>query len=679
MSHRASTIAPALAILCVAGSFPLGSVAADPAVVFSEDFEEGSSGWNATGLWRSSTLRAGSPTHAFHYGLEWPEGDGYNTSTPNRGDLVSPPIDLAGLARAKVSFWTWWESEGSCYYEHPTLLVRVGNASPVVVREMCDATGTGTYEANLTAFVGQSVRLVFRWDTRDSFRNEAEGWYVDDIIVTEDDATPVPSTVDLVVTEVALEGEPVEGEVRRIRGTLVNDGTSEAPAGFQVRFRLDGALVATQSFPPGMPAGYVLSLSTPITVPPPGTHTITIEADVNATVNETDETNNALTASFESQARVWDAYVADLQVQQPVSSWQFARATVRVGNAGNGAIPVPVRIEWSLDGELQGVKSYPAGMPAGWSAETNLTIARPPGSYVLRAAILANNTTDADPSNDAMEIPFVVGPGPDASVEIVALRPVPFSAVVGALTPHPLGRHEALVRICNEGVVATYIGTLHVSNGPYTFGQQVPALAPHECIDRSQHVDAIGDFTVVASIFVPIDDDRSNDRDEANGTARVSGVSVPLPTSGVDANVTAERPDIRPGALIPPAPDQPVAFAFDEAESRACGSATSPQVCNTTRGDPQLGATRPCAPTEPKNSAGFPGWAAWWAARSFDDRRTYPAQTGPPSDGRPINGPFGPIPTTFPVPATEIPVPAGPRICGNNVWSAARSLTEDLG
>lgn len=153
---------------------------------FDDDVEEGPGDWTSSGLWHITTDRANSPTHAWYYGQENGPGledNDYDTGSDNRGELISPALNLTGVDEAQLSFWTFWEGEG-CQWEHPIVQVQPEGGTFETVWEDCRPEGDGDVSVDLSAYAGQIVRLRFLWDTLDGINNDFEGWYVDDINVS---------------------------------------------------------------------------------------------------------------------------------------------------------------------------------------------------------------------------------------------------------------------------------------------------------------------------------------------------------------------------------------------------------------------------------------------------------------------------------------------------------------
>ncbi len=85
-------------------------------VVFSDDMENGTGSWAATGLWNPSNFRSNSPTTAWYYGNESTRS--YNTGSRNSGTLTHT-IDLNGYSEALLRFSEWSRRGGrNCLRPH---------------------------------------------------------------------------------------------------------------------------------------------------------------------------------------------------------------------------------------------------------------------------------------------------------------------------------------------------------------------------------------------------------------------------------------------------------------------------------------------------------------------------------------------------------------------------------
>jgi hypothetical protein len=218
------------------------------AVYFEDDFESNLTPWSTTGVWNRSMLvgvsNAAYPTYvdlapsdpsngalplpvqgqyAFWYGDEATgnflgtqssgdaAGSGGTSETANQGSLTSPSFLIpAAATNATLRFVTWFEIESvnpnaqgfdimnvsvlPAGASAPTNLARLNpfidpTLSP---RTTIPFTSGGfnltpvwrTEFLDLSAYVGQSIQLVFEFDTVDSLYNGFRGWLIDEVSVT---------------------------------------------------------------------------------------------------------------------------------------------------------------------------------------------------------------------------------------------------------------------------------------------------------------------------------------------------------------------------------------------------------------------------------------------------------------------------------------------------------------
>jgi hypothetical protein len=196
-------IVPAIAVLILL-------LASFRAVAWFDDVESGENGWihywisNPTvpDNWAISTSRWHSPSHSWHSGTEvanWVSG----------GDtaLESPPIDISGASASYFNFWHWYDfdyvagsyrdggiveiNNGSGWQQiSPTGgyddMIATGNLNPLEgLSAFVGNSSVWQYETfDISPFVGNVVRIRFHvgWDYGTT--GLKEGWYVDDIEIT---------------------------------------------------------------------------------------------------------------------------------------------------------------------------------------------------------------------------------------------------------------------------------------------------------------------------------------------------------------------------------------------------------------------------------------------------------------------------------------------------------------
>ncbi len=156
---------------------------------FVEDFETGSSGWDASGLWHdidagTSCVLPNSGNHAWHYGL-----DGactYETGAVNKGSLLSRYF-LTPAFSPTLSFLSWEETEGGgSVWDTRKVYVRtpLGERTELFQSTDTSASWRVVDGIDLADFAGSVVALEFEFDTVDGIDNAFTGWLVDDVIVT---------------------------------------------------------------------------------------------------------------------------------------------------------------------------------------------------------------------------------------------------------------------------------------------------------------------------------------------------------------------------------------------------------------------------------------------------------------------------------------------------------------
>ena len=214
---------------------------------FDDDVEQGENGWttpwpgstpygcpSGRGLWHVSTRRPypSSSSHSWYYGNET-TGD-YNVGQ-NCGALVSPATSLCSAVNATLTFWSWYETENDPAYvnTHDLKYVEVssdGGPWNLLYQLMSPGNAMNTWERisiDLSAYAGHSIRIRFRFDSRDALFNSYEGWYIDDVRIEGDSAFSLNESTLLVRVREASSitfssGGPVAIEI----GDTVVGGTS---------------------------------------------------------------------------------------------------------------------------------------------------------------------------------------------------------------------------------------------------------------------------------------------------------------------------------------------------------------------------------------------------------------------------------------------------------------------
>jgi type II secretory pathway pseudopilin PulG len=155
-------------------------------VFFYDDVESGTIGWTASGLWNITDHRSQSASNAWYYGQ--PGVWHYETGAiRNSGNLDSPSIQISSTASsAFLNFWTFHETEPSTNYDRKRVYISTDGGTtwpePVLDQLIGNANTEWVFNTiDLSAYIGQTIKIRFSFDTIDGILNRYEGWYVDDI------------------------------------------------------------------------------------------------------------------------------------------------------------------------------------------------------------------------------------------------------------------------------------------------------------------------------------------------------------------------------------------------------------------------------------------------------------------------------------------------------------------
>ena len=243
--------------------------------LFVDDIENGNPGWITAGpdgdLWNVTDQRANSPNNAWYYGRLgfWDYNVGQNT-----GWLISPSIAVCSATSATLSFYSWYETDPNPLIVNDVdqkfveISTNSGASWAPLYQLTIPANPMSTWQEiqiDLSAFVGQTIQLRWRFDTVDGSANTFEGWYIDDIEIRGD--FPVNEATLLVRLHEALSlefnsgssepmqrGETVVGQVSNARGTIIDapilssgDWTSNNAAGVLLLNEVAGAFQVGES------------------------------------------------------------------------------------------------------------------------------------------------------------------------------------------------------------------------------------------------------------------------------------------------------------------------------------------------------------------------------------------------------------------------------------------------
>ncbi len=223
-------------------------LAADPLgnEIYFEDFEPDAGGFVAdnqggtiTGFWhhsigrRSDNLPGHSPGHAFYYGqFETVLGGGrYPVFADHQGVLKSPEVALP-CGSSTLRFNYLLDTRPALDRDFVELRVQdVASGTVDVLLSRADGTLPETDQqwreatADLSAYAGRTIQLHFSFDTGVVEPIDPEGWYVDDVRITNQ-----PCTVDLVTIKYVDDAMPNAGQPLEFTIGVKNEDAADKAA-----------------------------------------------------------------------------------------------------------------------------------------------------------------------------------------------------------------------------------------------------------------------------------------------------------------------------------------------------------------------------------------------------------------------------------------------------------------
>ena len=207
-----------------------------------DGFTIDNTGATVPGLWHLSTGRGNQPGHSaedsFYFGTgEGPNGGGNFDVGDTAGRITSPTIDLTGVTNAELSFNYVLASEGGNPWDSARVLVSENGGAFEAIASNADllddpTTGWTNATLDLSDYAGSSIEIQFDFDTIDSVANTFEGWYVDDVVVSE--VSTGTYLLELAPDEVATDinfgnAELDPGEIQGIKWNDIDgDGIQDA-------------------------------------------------------------------------------------------------------------------------------------------------------------------------------------------------------------------------------------------------------------------------------------------------------------------------------------------------------------------------------------------------------------------------------------------------------------------
>jgi len=164
-------------------------VALPPGAIYIEDFESGAVGWTHGGAgdnWELGTPLNG-PKSAHSGTNVYATGLNSNINPFSDCWLRSPVIDLSHVTSAKLSFYEWRNIDVNIFYHHVAVSVLDADTNTKIAEIYTNSGSTSGWEQRIIDLpdiaVGRRIVLEFRL-VCDDF-NLLEGWYIDDVTITQ--------------------------------------------------------------------------------------------------------------------------------------------------------------------------------------------------------------------------------------------------------------------------------------------------------------------------------------------------------------------------------------------------------------------------------------------------------------------------------------------------------------
>ncbi len=161
-------------------------------VPYSDTMEDSESEWIGDGLWSymDDPANAHSGTHSWWYQTEY--GD-YDTGFANTGSLTSPPVNIDAPGYYLRFYYRYeTETQGNTW-DQRWVQVSVDRGPFVNLFQLSDdprLSETVVWLQNkaydLSAYVGNTIRIRFQFSTLDAAENGLAGWGIDDFSITAD-------------------------------------------------------------------------------------------------------------------------------------------------------------------------------------------------------------------------------------------------------------------------------------------------------------------------------------------------------------------------------------------------------------------------------------------------------------------------------------------------------------
>lgn len=157
------------------------------AAPFADNMETGTGNWNDTERWSliDDVDRSNSASHSWYYG-RIPDRN-YDTGVPNSGDLTLRPIMIPDTGYV-LTFWYRYDTEGpGDKWDQRWIQISTDGGPFVNALQLHDDVGNYWLKKtlDLSGYAGQTIQIRFHFATLDHLFNDFEGWYIDDIDISQ--------------------------------------------------------------------------------------------------------------------------------------------------------------------------------------------------------------------------------------------------------------------------------------------------------------------------------------------------------------------------------------------------------------------------------------------------------------------------------------------------------------
>ena len=245
MSHLRGFTPLALIVGILALAAAPTTAQAQQAYAYQNIFDD-NSGLTLTGLWAvdaTPSIGANSAQGASAgNSLNWNNGVDFSGGTLT-GTARTPTIDMTGVANASMTFYCWYNTEtGASYDQKWVRIFNATNNSQVYQQQIyqgapapgnCSGLSTWhqhTWATMPPAALGIPIIIEFFFNAVDGAGNNGQGWFVDDLVIISDDATPPVAIADLAA------GSPTLTEATVTWTSPFDNDTSGQASSFDLRY-----------------------------------------------------------------------------------------------------------------------------------------------------------------------------------------------------------------------------------------------------------------------------------------------------------------------------------------------------------------------------------------------------------------------------------------------------------